>query len=164
MGLAIASPSMTDPAPPALAFLYTVRITLDPPLHLGATPQGERRIIGITGGRFEGPRMRGRLLPGGADWQVRRPDGVFALEARMTFETADGALIYVTNTGLRHGPPEVMARLLAGEAVDPALYFFRMTPRFETAHPDYAWLNRVIAIGSGRREKDAVAYDAFEVL
>src|SRR3954468_15654325 len=98
--------------------LYRAEITLAPAQELGATPQGRRRIIPITGGRFEGARLSGRILAGGADWQLIRPDGVASLEARYTMQTADGALIYVQNIGYRDGPPEVIRRLAAGEAVD----------------------------------------------
>src|SRR5690349_22324737 len=84
--------------------LLRAEITLAAPQELGDTPAGRRRIIPITGGRFEGERLRGRVLPGGADWQIVRPDGVADLDARYTLETSDGALIYVRNHGYRHGP------------------------------------------------------------
>ena len=90
--------------------LYKAEITLAPPQELGDTPQGRRRIIGITGGRFFGERLSGRVLAGGADWQIIRPDGVAVLDTRYTMQTGDGALIYVRNEGYRHGPPDVMRR------------------------------------------------------
>src|SRR5687767_8301336 len=105
---------------------------LTPPQELGDTPLGRRRIIGIRGGHFSGARLSGRVLAGGADWQVIRTDGVADLEARYTLQTADGALIYVENRGYRHGPKEILERLAAGEPVDPARYYMRTTPRFET--------------------------------
>ena len=95
-------------------FLCKIEVTLEPVRDLGDTPLGRRRIIGITGGKFSGPRLSGRVLPGGADWQVVRADGVAELDARYTIETADGALIYVANRGVRHGPAEVIRRLAAG--------------------------------------------------
>ncbi len=97
-----------------LQHLLRAEITLAPAQELGDTPQGRRRIINITGGRFSGERLSGRVLPGGADWQVIRTDGVADLDARYTLETNDGALIYVRNHGLRHGPPEVLKQLMAG--------------------------------------------------
>ena len=144
-------------------FLCRVEVTLEPPRELGETPLGRRRIIGITGGTFSGPRLSGRVLPGGADWQVIRADGVAFLDARYTLETADGALIYVNNKGYRHGPPDVVARLARGEAVDPALYYMRATPWFETSAPAYAWLNRTICVCTGARRAASVELDFYEV-
>ena len=146
-----------------LQLLLKAEITLAPPQELGDTPRGRRRIIGITGGRFSGERLSGRVLPGGADWQVVRTDGVAELDARYTIETGDGALIYVSNRGVRHGPPEVIRRLAAGEAVDPALYYMRTTPWFETGDARYAWLNRIVCIGTGARRAAAVELEVFEV-
>ena len=146
-----------------LANLFKAEITLAPPQELGESPLGRRRIIGITGGRFEGERLRGRVLPGGADWQVIRADGVADLDARYTLETSDGALIYVRNRGYRHGPREVLDKLAAGDAVDPALYYMRTTPLFETGDARYAWLNRMICVASGARLAAAVELQVYEV-
>ncbi|OGA39170.1 MAG: hypothetical protein A3G28_01320 [Betaproteobacteria bacterium RIFCSPLOWO2_12_FULL_68_19] len=146
-----------------LSPLMHVEVTLEPVRDLGDTPLGRRRIIGITGGRFAGPRLSGRILPGGADWQVIRSDGVACLDARYTLETSDGALIYVNNRGYRHGPGEVIERLARGEEVDPALYYMRATPWFETSAARYAWLNRTICVASGARRAAAVELDFFEV-
>jgi len=144
--------------------IFRVHAELADILLLGHTPYGERRIINILGGRVDGARLNGRILPGGADWQIIRQDGVAHLEARYTIETTDGARILVASDGLRHGPPDVMARLGRGEAVDPGLYYFRTCLRFETAHPTAAWLNRILALGSGTREARAVILDVYEVL
>ena len=146
-----------------LAHLMHVEVTLEPVRDLGETPLGRRRIIGITGGTFKGPRLSGRILPGGADWQVIRPDGVAYLDARYTLEASDGALIYVKNRGYRHGPKEAMERLARGEDVDPALIYTRTTPWFETSAPQYAWLNRRICVGTGARRPAAVELDFYEV-
>jgi hypothetical protein len=146
-----------------LSPLMKVKVTLEPARELGVTPLGLRRIIGISGGEFSGPRLAGRVLPGGADWQVVRSDGVACLDARYTLQTADGALIYVNNKGYRHGPKEVIERLARGEDVDPALYYMRATPWFETAAPAYAWLNRTICVASGARRAAAVELDFYEV-
>jgi len=144
-------------------FLCKLEVTLEPARDLGDTPLGRRRIIGITGGKCSGQRLSGRVLPGGADWQVIRADGVAYLDARYTLETTDGALVYVNNRGYRHGPPEVIARLARGEEVDPALYYMRATPWFETAAPAYAWLNRTICVCTGARRAAAVELDFYEV-
>lgn len=136
---------------------------LAPAQELGDTPQGRRRIVPISGGSFRGERLSGRVLPGGADWQLIRPDGVAQLEARYTLETADGVLIYVRNDGYRHGPAQVMRELAAGTPVDPSTYYMRTTPRFETADARYAWLNRIVCVADGARRAAAVELDVFEV-
>ena len=147
-----------------LESMFRATITLAPPQELGDAPLGRRRIIPITGGSIEGARLKGRVLPGGADWQVVRADGVADLDARYTVQTEDGALIYVSNRGLRHGPPEVLAQLARGEDVDAGLYYMRTQPWFETGDARYAWLNRTICVGSGARRRDRVELEFFEVL
>ena len=147
-----------------LQALFKADIELAPAQELGAGPLGRRRIIAITGGRFVGERLSGRVLPGGADWQVIRADGVAELDARYTLETGDGALIYVRNRGFRHGPAEVLKRLAAGENVDPAQYYMRTTPLFETGDERYAWLNRMVCVASGARRPAAVELVVFEIL
>ncbi len=132
-------------------------------MNLGRTPYGERRVIGITGGTVRGPKLNGRVLPGGADWQIIRGDGAADIQARYTIETEAGARILVTSDGLRHGPPDVMKRLAAGDSVDPSLYYFRTAMRFETADPSVDWLNRVLAVARGAREARAVRLDVYEV-
>jgi uncharacterized protein DUF3237 len=138
--------------------LMTLRVVIQPPLKLGAVPHGTRGVVQITSGTFEGPRLRGKVLPGGGDWTLLRSDGVLELDLRITLETDDGALIYMTSYGLRHGPPEVLAALARGEAVDPSKYYFRTAPRFETSAPQYAFLNGLIAISSGDRRASEVIY------
>jgi hypothetical protein len=148
---------------PTLQLLYTSRVDIAAPLDVGNTPHGQRRVINIVGGAFSGPRLSGRILPGGADWQVVRSDGIVEVDARYTLETADGALIYITNWGLRHGPPAVIARLSAGDTVDPAEYYFRTTPVFETGASEYAWLNGIIAVAVGERRAGAVIITVYEL-
>jgi Protein of unknown function (DUF3237) len=144
--------------------IFRLRCEVADILSLGPTPYGERRIINILGGPVEGPKLNGRILPGGADWQIIRTDGVADLKARYTIETEAGARILVASDGMRHGPPEVIARLARGEPVDPSLYYFRTVMRFETADPGVAWLNKIIALGRGIREARLVRIDVFEVL
>lgn len=144
--------------------LFQVRAELADILHLGSTPYGERRIIHILGGSVEGPRLKGTILPGGADWQIIRADGAADIRARYTIAAETGGLVLVNSEGLRHGPPEVLARLARGENVDPALYYFRTAMRFETSDPALAWLNRILALARGARKARAVRLDVYEVL
>ena len=144
--------------------IFTIASPLGAIQKLGNTPYGERRIINILRGTVDGPRLTGKVLPGGADWQIVRADGVVHLTARYTIETAAGALVLVDAEGYRHGPPEVMAALARDETVDPARYYFRTFMRFETADPAIAWLNSILAIGVGARENKAVRIAVHEVL
>lgn len=144
--------------------LFTIHAELADILQFGKTPVGERRVINILGGRVEGPRLTGQILPGGADWQVIRPDGAADIQARYTIKSDSGGLVLVSSEGLRHGPAEVLARLARGEPVDPSLYYFRTLMRFETADPALDWMNRILAIAHGARLPNAVALDVFEVL
>ena len=143
--------------------IFTIHAELEAMLRFGRTPYGERRVINIKGGTVEGPRLKGRILPGGADWQLIRADGAADIKARYTIETDKGAHILVSSEGLRHGPPEVIAALGRGENVDPALYYFRTVMRFETGEPSLAWLNTILALARGRREANAVRLDVYEV-
>ena len=143
---------MTDSTKvPELSLAIEARAQVGPPLDLGSITAGRRRIIPILGGTFEGSGIRGRILPGGADWQIVRSDGVAELDTRYTLETDDGKLIYVQNAGIRHASPEVTAKLMKGEPVDPSLVYFRTVPKFETSAPELAWLTRSIFVGTGER-------------
>ncbi|WP_018655162.1 DUF3237 domain-containing protein [Actinomadura flavalba] len=140
--------------------LATFRVRLDPMLRLGDTPRGDRRIVPIVGGTVEGARLRGEILPGGADWQLVHADGTASIDTRSTVRTHDGALLYLRTEGVRHGPPEVLERLAAGEDVDPATYYFRLFVHFETSAPAYAWLGRTLTVATARRDPSAVVYEA----
>ena len=144
--------------------LMTLTLSVNGMQPIGATPNGNRRVGLVAGGMFEGPRLRGTVLPGGADWIIGRPDGSTTLDVRIVLETDDGAAIGMTYRGMRHGPPDVMAKVNGGEFVDPSLYYFRTAVSFETAAPKYDWLNRIIAIGTGSRPPQGPVYEIFEVL
>ncbi len=144
-----------------LEYLATFEVELDPVLDLGRSPWGHRRVITVTGGTFEGPRLTGTVLPGGADWQILHADHTAAIDTRYTLRTHDDAYLYLTTNGVRHGPPEVLRRLAAGEEVDPAAYYFRLFCRFETGDERYHWLNRTLAVASAARTAGAVHYTAF---
>ena len=131
---------------------------------IGATPGAYRRVGVVPSGLFEGERLSGEVLDGGSDWQNVRSDGSTTLDVRLVLQTKDNALIGMTYRGIRQGPPDVIGRLEKGEVVDPASYYFRTAPLFETAAPQYAWLNNVVAIGIGHRFADGPVYSVFEVL
>jgi hypothetical protein len=145
--------------------LFEIRLNVPQIADIGDTPLGRRRIATVTGGSFAGERLRGEVVgaPAG-DWLLQRSDGVVVLDVRILLRTDDGEHIYMAYRGLRHGPPEVMARLAAGEVVDPATYYFRISPIFETASKKYEWLNRIMAVGTGRREPSGPIYTVEEVL
>ncbi len=149
---------------PKLELIFEAKVTLDPPQDLGITTYGKRRIIPITGGTFEGPNMKGTVLPGGADWQTVRADGSADLEARYTLKTDDGILIYIQNKGIRHAKPEVLTRLAKGEKVDPKEYYMRTAATFEVADGKYAWLNKAVVISTGARMADHVLLRFYKVL
>jgi len=144
--------------------LMVLQVFVAPPQKLGAVPHGTRVIAPITSGTFEGPRLRGKVLPGGGDWTLSRSDAVLELDLRITLETDDGALISMSSFGFRHGPPEVLAALARGDSVDPSKYYFRTAPRFETSAPPYEFLNRLIAIASGDRRPTGPIYTINEIL
>jgi len=145
--------------------LFTVKMSTAQPQMLGKTPLGDRRIVAVTGGNFEGPKLRGTVVEqGGSDWILARPDGSLQLNVRVTLKTEDGALIGMSYQGYRHGPAAVIERLNRGEAVDPSEYYFRTIAMFETAAPAYAWLNNIVAVGVGRRPPEGPIYEVFEVL
>jgi len=143
--------------------LMTLEVAVVGTQKIGAVPCGTRVTALIASGHFEGPRLRGRVLPGGGDWTLLRADGVLELDLRLTLATDDGALIHMTSFGLRHGPPEVLAALARGETVDPSAYYFRTIPRFETGHPRYAFLNRLLAISTGDRRPGGPVYTIDEI-
>jgi hypothetical protein len=144
-------------------FLFNMSADVGELISLGPGPLGERRVVYIDGGSFEGPALRGTVL-GGADWQILRSDGVLELDARYAIKDARGGVMQVLSQGYRHGPPEVMAQLARGEEVDPARYFFRTIMRFETGAGDLAWLNKVIAVATAARKPRRVEIRAWRLL
>ena len=144
--------------------LFVMRLDVRKLQIVGATPGAFRRIGVVPGGSFEGERLAGEVLEGGSDWQTVRSDGATTLNVRLVLKTTDDALIGMTYQGLRHGPPDIVARLEKGEAVDPASYYFRTNPLFETAAAKYDWINRIVAVGIGHRRADGPIYSVFEVL
>ena len=144
--------------------LFTLRLEVRKVLMVGGAAGAYRRVGVVPGGSFKGERLSGTVLDGGSDWQTVRADGSTLLDVRLVLQTDDGALVNMTYKGVRHGPPEVIARLDKGEVVDPQSYYFRISPMFETAAAPYEWINRVLAIGIGHRLASGPVYNIFEVL
>jgi muconolactone delta-isomerase len=149
---------------PRLSLTYRLDATLAPPLDLGNSAQGRRRIVAQTGGTFTGPELNGTLLPGAsADWQLVLPDGTALGDIRYTLQTDGGDLLYVRSRSVRHGPADVLARLGRGEDVDPSLYTFRAATQIETAAPDLDWLNKGVFVSVGARRPGGVTYETYLV-
>lgn len=149
---------------PGLRFFADIRIDLSPPVEVGEAVHGRRRVIPIVGGEVAGDGWHGRVLPGGADFQLIVSDTLAELDARYVLEAAGGERIYVHNLALRSGPPALMARLARGEPVAPAEVYFRCAPRFETAWREMGWINERVFLGTGARYPDHVQISVFEVL
>jgi hypothetical protein len=147
----------------ALEPAFDVRATVGAPEDIGPVAGVSRRLIPILGGTFEGPQFKGSVLPGGADHQLVREDGFTQLEARYVLQTDAGEKIYVVNRGIRYGSAEVLARLNAGERVDPSLVYFRTTPSFETAAPRLQWLAHSVFVGVAERYPAEVVVHFYRV-
>ena len=150
---------------PELEFAFRISVDLIGGVQeIGNTGKGIRKVVPITGGTFEGPNIKGKVVAGGYDWQLLRTDGVVEIDARYMLQTDGGDLITILNTGLRHGPPEVMQRLAKGEEVDASEYYFRSIPMFEVGNPDYAWLMQSVFIATGTRKSKQVLIDVWRVV
>lgn len=154
---------MAEIETPGLLHVADLVVRIAEPIEIGRIAGNLRRVIPIAGGEVLGPRICGKVLPGGADFQLIRADGVTDLQARYVIEVEEQQLIYVENSGVRYGPPALMEKLRRGEVVDPGLIYFRTTPRFETAAPGYEWLMRNLFICSGARYPDRVEMRFFQV-
>ena len=149
---------------PRLTLVYRLEAVLGEPLELGEVSQGRRRIVPQISGTFEGPDLKGKLLQGvSADWQIVLPDGTATADIRYTLQTDAGVLLYVQSRGVRHGSPEVLARLGHGEDVDASEYTFRTSTQIETASPDLDWLNKGVFISVGGRLPGGVIYETYLV-
>jgi hypothetical protein len=149
---------------PKLTLVYRLEASLGEPLELGATAQGKRRVAPLTGGSFAGPEISGTLVPGAsADWQTILPDGTTLGDIRYTLRTQSGALLYVQSRSVRHGPPEVLARLGRGEDVNPSEYIFRTATQITTGADSLDWLNKGVFIGVGGRQPAGVIYEVYLV-
>ena len=144
-------------------FLMQVRAELEDPLTLPDAPLGTRLILYAKGGSFSGPGLQGEVLPGGGDWVLDRRDGVAQLDIRFTLRSGDGQLIYMSCDGILDMPPQIRQRIRKGEDVDPSEYYFRTSPVFQTGSEKYSRLNRLVAVGVGRRTATGMVTDIFEI-
>lgn len=147
-----------------LEFALELHLAISSMREMGAMALGSRRMQPISGGHFEGPGIKGVIEPGGADWQLIRKDGIIEFDARYTLHTDDGAYINIMDKGLRHGPPEVMQKLVQGERINPATYYFRSSPSFETTEGKYDWLMKSVFVASGERNPKSITIKVFKVL
>ena len=149
---------------PHLTKVYRREASLGEPLDVGETAHGHRRILPLSGGTFSGAEIRGKLLPGAsADWQIVLPDGTAVGDIRYTLQTDGGDLLYVQSRSIRHGSPEVLARLARGEDVEASEYTFRASTQIETAGAELGWLNKGVFISVGGRHPGGVIYETYLV-
>src|SRR5437879_2425822 len=147
--------------------LFDIDVDLNPKLNIGDGPLGRRILFGAAGGTFEGPRLRGEVMPGGGDWALFRADGAMTLDVRLTLRTNDDALVHMTYGGRWITPPELRADMADPARrlqVDPSRYYFRTNPLFETCAPQYGWLNNIVCIGSGYLIEGGIAYSISEIV
>ena len=149
--------------PPALKFVMRLSVEVAAPVEFGEIDGVKKRMIPITGGSFEGPSVKGKVIPGGADWQYTRPDGVAVLEARYTLQTDDGHYISIVNRGFRHGVPGLAAMIASGRKVPHSAYYFVTAPVFETSDEKLAWLTKAVFVGEAERQADRVIVDVWQV-
>ena len=154
---------MSRMSPPQLRFFADLSVQVAAAHEVGETPGGRRRVISILGGQAVGEGWKARILPGGADFQQIVTPTLAKLDARYLLETEAGELIFVQNSAIRVAPPEITAKLVRGEPVDPALVYFRCVPSFETAAPSLRWINERIFVGTGVRRPDSVEIGCFEL-
>ena len=163
----MADPRVKTVAEVRTEHLFDVVVDLNPRLNIGDGPLGRRILFGAAGGTFDGPRLRGEVLPGGGDWALFRADGAMTLDVRLTLRTHDDALLHMTYGGRWITPEELRADIANPQKrclVDPARYYFRTNPLFETGAPQYGWLNDIVCIGSGYLVEGGVAYRVSQVI
>jgi hypothetical protein len=149
--------------PPELLFVCALDVELSPIREMGIGRAGTRRIVPIVGGSVSGPKLNGRILDVGADWQTIFSNGLAELDTRYAMETDDGAVIEIRNYGFRHGPNEVIEAIARGEDVSPDAYYMRTHARLETGDPRYDWVNKTLFVGTGARKKTTVQMRLFAI-
>ena len=146
---------------PRFELLFGMSLEVEEPVRIGDTHAGDRRVVGVSGGAFAGPGLKGRVVPGGSDWIVVRRDGVLIQDVRIVLRTDNGQDILMSYRGMRHGPEDVMERVNGGEDPDPSEYYFRTAPVFEAPEGEHDWLNKLVAFGVGRRRATGVTYAVY---
>ncbi|WP_433120306.1 DUF3237 domain-containing protein [Micromonospora sp. CA-246542] len=154
--------AITTPPVPGLEAAFEVEVRLGALEDHGITRAGHRRVVPVVGGRVTG-LFEADILPGGADWQVVRPDGAIEIDTRYSARTADGGHVYLRTFGVRSGRAEVLEALLRGDAVEVSEYYFRLGVRLETSVPALAVLEQSVFVASAIREADQVRYTAYRV-
>jgi len=152
------------PLPLRTEFLFRAVLSVGAPQMAGSAGRGELRIIPVTGGTAEGPHFKGEVLPGtAADWLRVDADGTAHMDVRLTLRHEGGGIVYMSYTGVRTASAEVLAKMNAGQPVDPSDYYFRTAIRFETGAPELAWMNKILAVGVGQRPPSGPTYDVYAV-
>ena len=157
------SPERAVAEAPALKFVMRLAVEVSVPVEFGEIDGVTKRMIPITGGWFEGPSVKGKVIPGGADWQYIRPDGVAVLEARYTLQTDDGHYVSIVNRGFRHGVPGLAAMIASGRKVPRSAYYFMSAPVFEASDKNLAWLTKAVFVADAERLADRVIVDVWQV-
>jgi hypothetical protein len=158
-----AGASASAVAAPTLAYAFSARISLSPPVEQGEIDGARKRFVPITGGTITGPRLSGTVLPGGGDWQSILPGGLTRVEARYFLKTDDGAVIGIHNVGVRVATPEVTDKIARGIAVPPDSYYFRTSTVFDAPLGKYGWLRERVFVARGIRMPDHVVIDFYTV-
>lgn len=135
-----------------------------PPLELGITPRGRRRIVNVTGGSVTGTKVNGVILPGGEDFALIRSDGLFEINAQMVLKTDDGALIHIAYRGMWDIPPADRDRILRREGDLNVDHYYRTAVMFETAAEPYIWMNKILAFGIGGPDQRGSNYEVYQLL
>lgn len=156
-------PSGPSAPAPGLTYVFSLRAEVGAPVEHGEIDGARKRFIPVTGGPVYGPRLQGRVLPGGGDWQAIAPGGLTSILARYSIEAADGTVIGVTNGGLRAAAPEVIDKLTRGIEVGPDEYYFRTSPVFDVCAGPHDWMRRHVFVGRGIRKPDHVIVDFYRV-
>tara|TARA_B100000902_G_C27054927_1_gene786074 strand:+ start:383 stop:844 length:462 start_codon:yes stop_codon:yes gene_type:complete len=150
---------------PQFKHLFDITLDIGNSHDLGSTPQGKKRIVQVTGGKFFGDRASGHVRSeAAADWVLVRPDKSIKLDVRLTLETSDRALIFMRYEGIRHSSPAIASKLANNEPIDPSLYYWRASPFFETSNHNYLWINNIVSIALGQKKENKVFYEVFQVL
>lgn len=155
---------MTAPSLPAPEYVFSIDVTISPPMTNGPGINGERKHIPITGGTVRGPGLSGKVLPGGYDWLWQRPDGVAEINAHYSLEADDGTLVYLRNNGLRVASTEARKALITGIEIEPSAYYFRATPVFDAPGGPHQWLREAVFVSRVTPVNGGVTVDVFRCL